>query len=194
MKSDTPNTRARSLCVVLLSGGIDSAACVRFYLQQHFSIRGLFVNYGQTSAVPEKRAAKAVAAYYRIPLAVVTWYGLEQKRSGAIKGRNAFLLFGGLMEIPGNVRVLAIGVHAGTNYADCSPIFVRKVQSVLDLYTAGRLQLGTPFLKWTKRDIWAYAKTNNVPLHLTYSCERGVKQPCGACPSCRDLEILHACS
>jgi 7-cyano-7-deazaguanine synthase len=49
--------------------------------------------------------------------------------------------------------------------------------------------LGAPFATWTKQDIIAYCRTRNVPVHLTYSCERGTEPPCGTCLSCKDRSL-----
>jgi 7-cyano-7-deazaguanine synthase len=177
---------------VLLSGGIDSSACVAFYLEQEFRVAGIFVDYGQIAMPREVRAAEAVAKHYRIPLTKLKWTGVQEKPSGLILGRNAFLLVGALMELPEDRGILSIGIHAGTHYQDCKGPFVRKMQSLFDTYTKGKIQIGIPFLKWIKSDIWQYSISRRVPLDLTYSCERGENQPCGLCLSCQDLERLYA--
>ena len=61
-----------SSCVVLLSGGIDSAACLDFYRRQHFDVSGFHVKYGQAAAHREEAAARAIADHYQIPLTIVT--------------------------------------------------------------------------------------------------------------------------
>jgi 7-cyano-7-deazaguanine synthase len=178
---------------ILLSGGIDSAACVAFYLNEGFSVHGLFVDYGQAAVRPEYRSAKAIADHFRIPLSKLQWSGLHRKGVGLIIGRNAFLLSLAMMECADRAGIIAIGVHSGTRYPDCSPAFVQKMQTVFDFYARGRLQIGAPFLHWKKADIWKFCKTSGVPLELTYSCEGGLEQPCGSCSSCRDQEALRAC-
>lgn len=192
MKPKPQKRNALAKVFVSLSGGIDSTACAAFYLQRGFSVRAVFVDYGQIAARREEEAAKAVARNYQIHLLKLRWSGLSQKNAGLITGRNAFLLFAAFMEMPEDVRILALGIHSGTQYRDCSPLFIRKVQSLFDTYTGGRLQIGAPFLKWTKADIWTYCRSQGVPVELTYSCERGQDQPCGQCLSCRDLEALNA--
>jgi 7-cyano-7-deazaguanine synthase len=179
---------------VLLSGGIDSAACVAFYLEQGFSVQGIFIDYGQVAAQREADAAKAIARHFNILFDRVAWSGLHKKGAGLICGRNAFLLIAALMELPECAGILALGIHSGTEYIDCTPAFVQKMQSILDIYTQGRIQIGAPFLKWAKQEIWKYCKYRGVPLELTYSCEYGIDQPCGKCLSCRDLEVLYACT
>jgi 7-cyano-7-deazaguanine synthase in queuosine biosynthesis len=58
-------------CIVLLSGGVDSAACIDFYQRQGFAVSGLHVTYGQPAARHEAAAAAAIAHHYRIPLTVI---------------------------------------------------------------------------------------------------------------------------
>jgi 7-cyano-7-deazaguanine synthase len=79
--------------------------------------------------------------------------------------------------------VIGIGIHAGTEYPDCSPAFVDAMQRLLDVYSGGEVQLDAPFLSWSKPEIWEYARRLGVPLDATYSCEFGPR-PCGQCLSC----------
>jgi hypothetical protein len=99
--------------LVLLSGGVDSAAIVAFYLEFGRPPAALFVNYAQPAHLEEERAATAVAAHFGIPLSVATWTGPTRKGIGLILGRNLLLLAAGLMERPPSVSVLALGLHAG---------------------------------------------------------------------------------
>lgn len=178
---------------MLLSGGIDSTACVDFYLSQGMAVEGRHFSYGQASAKQEEQAAEAVARHYGIRLIRTSCVGVRSKGHGLILGRNAFLLFAALLESQRSPLLLAIGIHSGTDYYDCSPGFVSSVQQVFDGYTEGTVRVAAPFLAWSKQDIWHFCAQRGVPVHLTYSCERGAEQPCGVCRSCRDLESLRAC-
>jgi 7-cyano-7-deazaguanine synthase len=188
--ADIPGCRV----LVLLSGGIDSAAVVAFYLGQRCEVSGLFVDYGQIAGPKELMAARQVAAYYRIPLRQVACDGVESMGGGLILGRNAFLLFMALMQFDAKTGVIATGIHAGTRYYDCSEPFTKTAGVIFDGYADGRIRIGTPFLTWSKADIWAFCRDRRVPVHMTYSCELGREQPCGECNSCKDLEALDACS
>jgi 7-cyano-7-deazaguanine synthase len=190
----TSRKRAPSRATVLLSGGIDSTACLAYYLEQAFGADALFIDYGQAGATRELRAATAVCRHFGVHLRTVRLTGTLRKGRGLIVARNAFLLSVAAMEFRKHAGVIALGIHSGTRYSDCSPTFVRKMQSVLDVYASGALQIGVPFLRWRKVDIWTFAQAMRVPLRLTYSCERGLSQPCGYCDSCRDLEALRASS
>ena len=57
--------------VILLSGGIDSMACVNFYLQQGYDVECIFCNYGQPGAVSELIAASKIAEHYQVPLRII---------------------------------------------------------------------------------------------------------------------------
>jgi len=179
--------------LVLLSGGIDSCACVSYYIAQGASVRTLFVDYGQVSAQKEYGAALEICDYYKISLDTVKLFGHKTWSGGYVPGRNSFLLHVGIMYFQYNSGIIALGIHSGPNYSDCTPEFVRIMQTSFDLYTDGCVNIGTPFVNFNKRDVWNYCKSQNVPIGLTYSCELGKEQPCGYCLSCKDLEILNAC-
>ena len=181
-----------STIAVLTSGGIDSTACIAFYMDGIASVHGIYVDYGQSSNTREASAAKSIADFYKIPLHVVRCAGLRTDAANFERGRNLMLLSVGLVTFPDASGILALGIHSGTSYADCEPEFADRVQCVFDLYSKGAIQIGTPFVNWTKADIWSYCKQKNIPTHLTYSCELGLSQPCGKCRSCRDLEALRA--
>ncbi len=176
-----------------MSGGIDSAACVDFYLHQGIEVSGLHVSYGQSAAHQEEEAARFIADHYKIPLTIVRLTGSRGKPDGEIFGRNAFLLFTALIELDVRRAIVAVGIHSGTPYYDCSESFITAAQSIVDGQSDGCIRLAAPFLKWTKRNIWEYCLQRSVPIDHTYSCEKGLDQPCGNCISCRDLEALSVC-
>ncbi|OFZ21649.1 MAG: 7-cyano-7-deazaguanine synthase QueC [Bdellovibrionales bacterium GWB1_55_8] len=53
-------------CVVLLSGGLDSAANLAFCDDDKKPVLALTVDYGQRAAVPEIEASRALCEYYRV--------------------------------------------------------------------------------------------------------------------------------
>lgn len=175
--------------LVLLSGGIDSATCVVYYLELGLKVYALFVDYGQVPRKPERASAERIAAEFGVALDVVSVTGLP-KLSGKIPGRNAALLVLALMCRPFQSGLIALGIHAGTQYEDCSPLFTRVMQEVFDVYTGGSVQVDAPFLYWGKAHIVQFARTKNIPLDITYSCEMGEEAPCRLCSSCRDRENL----
>lgn len=178
--------------LVLLSGGLDSAACAHFLIDKGFLVEALFIDYGQVSASREVVAAKKIAKFLSIPFKEFSVNTNIKKTSGEIKGRNAFLLFTALLEFPEKSGIIGIGIHDGTSYFDCSENFINQVQILFDDYTNGCVKIITPFVNWSKGEIWNYLNKSSFPVDVTYSCELGLPQPCGRCLSCEDLEELYA--
>jgi len=177
---------------LLLSGGLDSSACLHFYKALGADVTCLTIDYGQMARTEELIAAQRVSAHYKAPLEIYRWVGHTAPLYGNIVGRNSFLLCGALLECRLRFNIIAIGIHSGTAYSDCSAEFVRMTQEMFDLYTGGIVQVGAPFVSWSKAEIWAFALESSVPIELTYSCEAGGESPCGNCISCKDKEGLHA--
>lgn len=191
-KRTLPQRRPKNSVDVLVSGGIDSAALLAFYLRQRFSARGLFVDFGQPAATQEQRAAILVCKHYGVRLSIMTVKCPAKFSSGEILGRNAFLVFGAILACGARTGMIAIGIHEGSPYYDCTEGFVKSIQAVVDGYAAGRIKVATPFLKWGKQVIWEFCKKERVPVNATYSCENGGMRPCGECLSCKDREALSA--
>jgi 7-cyano-7-deazaguanine synthase len=188
-----PMKRAnRPAVTVLLSGGIDSTACIHFYLHQNIRVRPLFVDYGQPASGAESKSARAVSLFYRLPLRTIRIRGPKIPRSGEILARNLVLVSSALMGFGLDTNLIALGIHAGTRYFDCSPAFTILCEQLLEGYTDGRVKIGAPFLTMDKGNIWSYCKQNRVPVHLTWSCEASSAEPCGKCLSCKDKESLLA--
>ena len=159
--------------LVLLSGGIDSATCA-WHLRNHgHSVRGLFVDYGQKAAVPEKRAAKALSKVLEIAFDCVSVSSPTRFGAGEIIGRNAILVFTALLTARLSRGIIALAIHSGTTYYDCSTAFAESLDRLVAEHTDGRVRLSTPFISWSKKNIVDYYKTSKLPIDLTYSCESG---------------------
>ena len=177
---------------VLMSGGIDSAACARYFQSRGDDVEGVYVDYGQQAAHPESQAAESVATHLDIKLSRLCLTGSRPLGSGEINGRNAFLVFSALMGLQPRGGILSLGIHSGTPYYDCGTDFVDAVGKVVQSYSNGRVQLFCPFLLKSKLFVYQYAKLIDLPINLTYSCEQGTVPPCGQCFSCRDRNALEA--
>lgn len=178
--------------VVLHSGGIDSTACIAYYISQGIRPCALFVDYGQKSSENERRAVSSVISHFGISMREVVFSLDTEYQSGFIPGRNGLLLWAAQMELGMSSGIVAIGVHAKSRYSDCSPEFIRHMQNSFDINSDGRVRIDAPFLYWSKQEIWTYCQSQSVPLELTYSCDLGLQQPCSQCSSCKDLENLIA--
>lgn len=178
---------------VLLSGGIDSSACLHLLTETGRPCEALFVNYSQAAKEAEEQSARQVARYYRVPFRIIELKGTTRKADGLIPARNLMLLSIALMERAPSVTAIALGIHAGTQYRDCSEEFLVRAQEVTELCQPAHVEVIAPFATWMKGDIVGYCQEEQVPVHLTYSCESG-DEPCGRCLSCKDRMRLNACS
>lgn len=171
--------------LLLLSGGIDSTACLDLYLSDNRTVDALFIDYGQLSNDHEFLCALKIAKHYKIEINKIKIDLLNKYKDGEILGRNALLIFTALMHDQGKHHILSLGIHKGPDYYDCSHSFVNQINEIIINYSIGTIMLETPFLECEKKFIIEYCSKNKVPLHLTYSCENGYP-PCNCCESCRD--------
>lgn len=191
-KRESVTKEAKNKSIVLVSGGIDSAGCVRYYLDQGFYVRGLFIDYGQLAKDREQLSANNIASHYGIELNKAVFSVPHRFGLGEIRGRNAFFIMAALLNYPRLTGIISLGIHSGVPYYDCSELFVKNINAILDQYTDGQVRADAPFLKWDKAMIYAYCKEKSIPVHLTYSCEAGTTPPCGKCRSCGDRKALDA--
>lgn len=176
--------------IVLMSGGIDSAACAHLLIGQGLSVSAVFIDYGQAALAAEKNAATHMAEHLEITLRRFNVFGSEPFGTGELPGRNAFLAMAAVFLMRAPPGIIAMGVHGGTPYYDCSERFAESMARLVAEQTDGRTIFVAPFISWNKQDIYDYFQKAGLPIDLTYSCERGPVPPCGICASCRDRRSL----
>jgi len=179
-----PPDSSRS-CVVLLSGGIDSALVASLLRRDGWAIQAIWVGYGQPAASAERRASRAVAEHYGLLWREAVVRGIRVPAEGEIPGRNDMLVTTARACVPG--LSIAIGIHAGTAYPDCSPQWLHAWEQLLDVQRSGEIALLAPLAPLHKPQVLALARDCEVPVGLTYSCEAGPR-PCGRCLSCQDRQ------
>lgn len=175
---------------VLMSGGIDSAACAAFLAAQGIKVSALFVDHGQAAADRERIAVKSLAGELGIEVQQFAFTGAAPFGSGELVGRNAFLVFAALLATRAQSSMIALGLHAGTPYYDCSPAFVEIINRAVAEHTDNTVQVVAPFIDWAKRDVYEYFLKSGLPIAKTYSCEKGMYPSCGTCASCLDRRAL----
>lgn len=175
---------------VLMSGGIDSAACAAFLIDQGLAVSAVFVDYGQAAADFERVAVRSLGTALEIEVQELTFTGAAPFGSGELVGRNAFLVFAAMFAVRARSGRIALGLHAGTPYYDCSPAFVDTINRAVAEHTDNAVRVVAPFLEWTKSEVYDYFIQVGLPIELTYSCEAGGTPTCGRCASCHDRKSL----
>lgn len=186
----SPNSPTVSDATVLVSGGIDSFALCHLLKSRSLKIRGLFIDYGQAASVPEWHAVQRQAEFLGVDFAKIICKAPASFGTGELVGRNAFLLTAAAFFAAETSKFIAIGIHAGVPYFDCSPAFYARIRPLIEEQSGGRLSVLAPFLDWYKPQIFGYMRDSGLPLNATYSCESGSIPPCSTCASCRDRGAL----
>ena len=197
-----PNAPAagRRSCVLLLSGGLDSATCLALVSRWGWTVHALSFDYGQRHRV-ELRAARALARRYGAAshrvIAIPSFGALggsaltdrsirvPKKALGKaripvtyVPARNTlFLAFAlGAAETAAATEIV-IGANAldYSGYPDCRPAFLRAFERAANLGTkAGdegrRFAIRAPLLALTKADIVRLALALGLDPGLTTSC------------------------
>jgi 7-cyano-7-deazaguanine synthase len=195
-----PPTKGRKTCVLLLSGGLDSATCLALVRHWGWRAHALSFDYGQRHRV-ELRAARRLASRYGVAShrvvaipsfgalggSALTDRALSVPKSALgqtripityVPARNTlFLAFAlGLAETVGATEIV-IGANAldYSGYPDCRPPFLRAFERVANLGTkAGaegrRFAIRAPLLRLSKAGIVRLALALGLDPALTTSC------------------------
>jgi 7-cyano-7-deazaguanine synthase len=85
-----------------------------------------------------------------------------------------------------------IGVTSAdySGYPDCRPEFINAFQKLINISTKKTIEgktinIQTPLLYLSKKEIIIQGKKLNVPFEKTWSCYQGQKKACGVCDSCQ---------
>ena len=199
--------------VVLLSGGMDSAAVVAMAREQGFAVHALSVRYGQrhTSellAADRVAAALGVAAHKTVDVDLRAFGGsaltddIEVPEAGGagipstyVPARNTIMLSLALgwAEVLGASDIFC-GVNAVdySGYPDCRPAFIEAFERVANLATRegveGRgFRIQAPLQNLSKAQIVQIGVRHGVDYGLTVSCYQADEngRACGKCDSCR---------
>ncbi|AEQ97441.1 7-cyano-7-deazaguanine synthase QueC [Xanthomonas oryzae pv. oryzicola] len=199
--------------VVLLSGGMDSAAVIALAQEQGFAVYALSVRYGQRhtselDAAARVAAAQGVIAHKVVDVDLRSIGGsaltddIDVPDAGGdgipvtyVPARNTIMLSLALgwAEVVG-ANDLFCGVNAVdySGYPDCRPEFVRAFEVLANLATkagveGAELRVHAPLQFLSKADIVREGVRLGVDFGLTVSCYRADAdgRACGHCDACR---------
>jgi 7-cyano-7-deazaguanine synthase len=192
--------KGRQSCVLLLSGGLDSATCLALVSRWGWTVHALSFDYGQRHRV-ELRAARSLARKYHVAshrLIAIPSLGalggssltdrsirIPKKALGKsripvtyVPARNTlFLAFALGVAESNDATEIVIGANAldYSGYPDCRPEFLEAFERVANLGTkagveGGSFTIRAPLLHMSKADIVRLALALGLDPRLTTSC------------------------
>jgi len=202
----------RSLAVVCMSGGLDSAVTAALAAREH-RLAFLHANYGQRTEKKEPECFHSLADHYGAEACLVVDLSDLRQIGGSsltdpsipvreadpeegviptsyVPFRNAHLLSAAASwgEVLG-ARALFVGAvwEDSSGYPDCRPEFYRAFEEAIRLGTRPetRLSIVTPVIGLTKAEIVRRGLALGVPFEKTWSCYQAEERACGSCESCR---------
>jgi len=198
--------------VCLVSGGMDSLVTLALARQQTSDTALLHVNYGHLTESRELQAFTDIADYYGVKRRLVVDIGYLREIGGSALTDPSIPLPPGQVDRSGipisyvpfrNANLLAIAtswaevlrarqIYIGaveedsSGYPDCRESFFRAFNLAILQGTkpeAG-IEIVTPVLHSSKKQIVETGVGLDVPFHLTWSCYCASDAACGACDSC----------
>lgn len=182
-------------CIVLLSGGMDSATLLADASKRFDKVAALSIDYAQRHK-RELESAKRLAEHYNIPHKVLDvtninsllqgssltsedmavphgHYADETMKATVVPARNTILLsIAAGWAISMGFSHVAYAAHAGDHaiYPDCRPAFVEAIQNLFNVFHYYPINVWTPFLDISKGGILKIGLALNVPYELTWTC------------------------
>jgi 7-cyano-7-deazaguanine synthase len=178
---------------------MDSCVTVAIAARENDELALLHLSYGQLTEERERQGFNDLADHYdvkrRLDISIeniaVTEADLDSKDipTSYVPFRNANMLSIAVSwaEVIG-ANAIYIGAVAedSSGYPDCRPEFYEAFQKVIGTGTKPEthIEIRTPIIHLSKKEIVEKGIELDAPLHLTWSCYRGGAQACGTCDSC----------
>jgi 7-cyano-7-deazaguanine synthase len=192
-------------CVVVLSGGPDSATVAYWAKAQGYTVYPITFNYEQI-ALKETQAAQKIAETLDTKAKIIDLSALKEIFSGVtslcntdipltaefstpiiVPFRNAIFLS---IAVAYAVTVSADKIFYGAQgsdepfYPDCRREFYKAFEKAARLGTCEDITIKAPFSGGKKSDLIKEGNKLGVPFELTWSCYRNGVKHCGKCESC----------
>lgn len=197
----------RGKVCVLVSGGFDSAALLRWLLERGYEVHPLYVRCGLYWEKAERHWLRRLLARcatpalkplrearVELPRARRHWSldgkGVPSARSAwdsvYLPGRNLLLVsIAGQYCVENGIPRIALALLRGNPFPDARSSALRRMEAALGAAFARRIRVTSPFRRSRKKDL--LRRWSSVPLELTFSClkPRGLRH-CQACSKCEE--------
>ncbi len=192
-------------CVVVLSGGPDSAVVAYWAKKEGYDLYPITFNYGQI-AVKETKSAEKIAESLGGKTKIVNLSALKEvfgevtslcnnnipltsefSQPIIVPFRNAiFLSVAVSYAVSVGANKIFYGAHGSDEpfYPDCRREFYEAFEKAAQLGTGEHINIQAPFGGKRKSEVIKKGTELGVPLEFTWSCYRDAQKHCGKCESC----------
>ena len=192
-------------CVIVLSGGPDSAVVAYWAKKEGYELYPITFNYGQI-AVKETAAAQKIAESLGAKTKIVNLSALKEvfgdvtslcntnipltsefSQPIIVPFRNAiFLSVAVSYAVSVGADKIFYGAHGSDEpfYPDCRREFYEAFQKAAELGTCERISIRAPFSGKRKSEVIKKGTELGVPFEFTWSCYCDAEKHCGKCESC----------
>jgi 7-cyano-7-deazaguanine synthase len=195
----------KTKCVVVLSGGPDSATVAYWAEKQGYDIYAITFKYGQI-ATKETESAQKIAEKLGVPIKTIDLSSLKEVFGGVtslcnedipmtssfsqpiiVPFRNAIFLS---VAVSYAASICAGKIFYGAQgsdepfYPDCRREFYKAFEKAAQLGTGMEMSIEAPFSNRTKSETIRIGAELGVPFELTWSCYFNGLKHCGKCESC----------
>lgn len=209
--------KQESKAIILVSGGMDSAALLWLAKEKFSRVYAISFDYGQKHKIEldfAKQLAEEAGVEKHFIVDVPHLKGIEGSAltdeaveipseeypegppvtTVPMRNLNFISIAASFADVY-EIENIGIGIHSvDSPYPDCRAEFASSVEaavnasSVMVAKKKNRITVWTPFLGMTKADVLKIGLQLGVPYEKTYSCYRGTLPPCGECATCRQRE------
>ncbi len=213
LRQTVKDGRKDELAIALVSGGMDSLVSAAFALSEFQNVAFLHLNYGQKTEERELESFHKIANFYKIPIyyrKIVDVTFLKQIGGSSLTDdqiavkkyqgdndiipdsyvpfRNTHILSMAVSwgEVVGAKKIFIGAVYEDSSgYPDCRPSYYEAFNELIKKGTKkGDIEVVTPVIYMSKKEIVLKAREFKAPLELTWSCYASNDVACGVCDSC----------
>lgn len=206
-------SKSNDLAIVLVSGGMDSCLSAAIANEAHENLAFLHLNYGQNTEKKELECFHAISDHYNVPMnrrKIIDVSFLKQIGGSSLTDESIDVkkFQGDSEEIPDsyvpfrNTHIISMAVSWGevigaqkiyigaveedsSGYPDCRPAYYEAINKLIKVGTKdGLIEVITPLIKMTKKEIILKATELKAPIKLSWSCYEREDKSCGVCDSC----------
>ena len=175
--------------LVLLSGGLDSALCLRRSISEGRSPVALGFHYGQDHAV-ELLSAEKIARGLGVNFYTLEVAKLEKSDNLVFVGRNLLFIASAIpMAVSLGCDSIVIGANSDDSrlFPDCRVEFMQAVSKASEAYG---VSVRCPLLNMTKKDIVGSYMALGGDVNETWTCysPNASGGQCGVCHACRCIK------